>query len=219
MDSDDTQHSPLKAARKAKRLSLAALATLTNTSAQQIDRLEKGERKLTKEWAERLAPHLSTSPEALLFQNIGIVPVVGFISAGGSIETSSEQMDEPLFEIEIPIAISSDVIGFEVQGQSMWPKFDPGDVIIAHRHGEPLEMFLGYDAVVTTEDGNRYLKRVIKSGEAGKYDLESYNAPPMRGLQIQWGSGVVVVVPASRWRKLNGRSITSAVRQVRRSAV
>lgn len=43
------------------------LAELAGTSQPQIKRLESGERKLTKEWALRLAPHLKTTAEALLF--------------------------------------------------------------------------------------------------------------------------------------------------------
>lgn len=48
-------------------LSQAKLADLAGTSQPQIKRLESGERKLTKEWAQRLAPHLGVSPERLLF--------------------------------------------------------------------------------------------------------------------------------------------------------
>lgn len=48
-------------------MSQEALAKLASTSQAQIDRLEKGQRKLTKEWAMRLAPHLGIDPSDLLF--------------------------------------------------------------------------------------------------------------------------------------------------------
>lgn len=54
--------------RTKKGLSQAALAELAGTSQPQIKRLEAGHRKLTKEWAERLAPHLGTTAQALLFE-------------------------------------------------------------------------------------------------------------------------------------------------------
>lgn len=57
--------------RKKAKLSQAALAEKSKTSQPQIDRLEKGDRKLTVEWAERLAPHLNTSPRELLFSKAG----------------------------------------------------------------------------------------------------------------------------------------------------
>lgn len=53
--------------REEKDLSQAQLAELVGTSQPQIKRLEDGARKLTKEWAERIAPHLNVSAEHLLF--------------------------------------------------------------------------------------------------------------------------------------------------------
>lgn len=51
----------LRELREAAGLSRSALATAASTSQQQIARLESGERKLTTQWAERLAPHLGVS--------------------------------------------------------------------------------------------------------------------------------------------------------------
>jgi len=59
----------LKEIREKKGLSQAKLAQLAGTSQPQIKRLEDGERKLTREWAERLAPHLEVAPERILFPN------------------------------------------------------------------------------------------------------------------------------------------------------
>lgn len=59
--------SPLRAHREHLELSQDALAKLVGTSQAQIDRLEKGQRKLTKEWALKLAPHLGIDPSDLLF--------------------------------------------------------------------------------------------------------------------------------------------------------
>ncbi|MDH7790705.1 helix-turn-helix transcriptional regulator [Ochrobactrum sp. AN78] len=60
--------------REEKGLSQAQLAEMAGTSQPQIKRLEDGARKLTKEWAERLAPHLSISAETLLFPDSKEIP-------------------------------------------------------------------------------------------------------------------------------------------------
>jgi transcriptional regulator with XRE-family HTH domain len=59
--------SALKQFRERARLTQQELADAASTSQPQIRRLEAGERKLTKEWAERLAPALGIRAETLLF--------------------------------------------------------------------------------------------------------------------------------------------------------
>lgn len=53
--------------RVAAGLTQARLAEMAGTSQPQINRLEKGDRQLTKAWAERLAPHLGVAPVSLMF--------------------------------------------------------------------------------------------------------------------------------------------------------
>lgn len=57
--------------REAKNLSRAQLAARCNpvTSSQQIERLEKGERRLTVDWIERVARALGVEPSELLNGN------------------------------------------------------------------------------------------------------------------------------------------------------
>ncbi len=59
--------SALKKQRLKRGLTQSELARLVGTSQAQIFRLENAERKLTVEWAERLAPALSATVETLLF--------------------------------------------------------------------------------------------------------------------------------------------------------
>jgi len=59
--------SVLRELREKNGMTQAVLAALAKTSPPQIARLEKGQRKLTKQWAERLAPHLGVSAVDLMF--------------------------------------------------------------------------------------------------------------------------------------------------------
>ncbi len=70
-------------------LTQQALAEMVGTSQSQITKLENGERKLSKEWAERLAPHLEVRPEQLMFEReatqqleVAGLQVMGIIKAG-----------------------------------------------------------------------------------------------------------------------------------------
>ncbi|MDA4844102.1 LexA family transcriptional regulator [Hoeflea poritis] len=60
--------------REALGLTQAQLAERVATSQPQIRRLEAGERQLTKEWAERIAPHLGLSPSELMFGSASYDP-------------------------------------------------------------------------------------------------------------------------------------------------
>lgn len=94
--------SKIKALRENLGISQADLAARVNTTQPQINRLEKGLRKLTKEWAERLAPHLRTKPEVLLF--------------GDRIVTTANKTHEnPQLISEVPNAI----IGARLEGEGV----------------------------------------------------------------------------------------------------
>ncbi len=59
--------SMIRTLREARGLTQAQLAELAATSQPQIRRLEAGERQLSKEWAQRLAPHLGVAAAQLMF--------------------------------------------------------------------------------------------------------------------------------------------------------
>lgn len=132
------------------------------------------------------------------------VTVMGRIGAGAEIMPDFEQMPpDGLFEIETMIPMPDGAIAFEVDGDSMWPRYDPGDVVICWRDGTPLEDVLGYEAAVKTEDGRRFLKRVLKGAQPGTFDLESHNAAPIRGVKLDWVSAVGHVIRRGQWSRLS----------------
>jgi len=70
----------IRTLREKLGMTQAQLATLCQTSQPQIKRLESGDRQLSVEWAERIAPHLGVTPAVLIF---GLPdPPAASISAG-----------------------------------------------------------------------------------------------------------------------------------------
>ncbi|MCH4542745.1 helix-turn-helix domain-containing protein [Ochrobactrum sp. A-1] len=130
--------------REKKQLSQAQLAEMAGTSQPQIKRLEDGARKLTKEWAERLAPHLETTAEGLLFPQstvedltrvaspIGAVPVTGKVAANTWL--SVEDMDFGYDDIEyVPSASGYPVdlqFALKVEGNCLNKIANHGDRLI-----------------------------------------------------------------------------------------
>jgi hypothetical protein len=164
-------------------------------------------RGVTTETLMALAPVLKTTA-AWLLEGVGeptpgnIVQVVGRIGAGAEILPEFEQISpEGLYEIEVPFPISNDAIAFQVEGDSMWPRYDPGDVIICWRQGTNVDEVVGWEAAVRTTDGKRYLKRIQRGGSSGTFDLESHNAAPIRGVRIEWAAEIKGVVRTGQWRR------------------
>ena len=214
--------SVLKDLRARAGLSQAQLAALANTSQPQIKRLEDGERKLTREWAERLAPHLGVTPDQIVFpeERMNVIGVKGIISGGGTIETGDEQPDPSgnLFEITVPFPVPDDAIAFVVRGESMWPRYDPDDVVICSAPSDDPRRLLGWEAAVATPDGHRYLKRLLEGSKKGLYTLESHNAGPIRDVRLKWASEVLATVRARRWNRLTSSGRKRAIKKAVRAA-
>jgi phage repressor protein C with HTH and peptisase S24 domain len=148
------------------------------------------------------AAWLLTGEGSLKARNI--VKVIGLIGAGAEITPEAEQVPpEGLAEVEVPFPVPEDAIAFEVQGESMYPRYDHGDIVLCrNRERDPADL-IGFEAAVRTTAGHRYLKRLRRGARKGIFDLESFNAELIRGVRIAWASEVHSVVRAGQWRALN----------------
>lgn len=204
---DKTYPNRIREIRKSKGLTIEELAEETGLSVSYTGRLEKGERRLSVDLLDRFAKALDVSSQDLLPSNpskvSNVVAVMGRIGAGAEISPEEEQIPpEGLYEIETPFPLPDDAIAFEVNGESMWPRYDDGDIIICYRQGIVAEEVLGWEAAVKTATGQRYLKRVLKGADSGTFDLESHNAPPIRSVQLVWVAAIQSVIRSGQWRKL-----------------
>lgn len=123
--------------RKKLGMTQAALADLVGTTQPQIKRLEKGQRTLSKDWAERLAPHLGVTAENLMFEKsqpddqldvVGL-PVMGIIKAGDWRDVSILDDDtepEIIHVARDPRFPHAEQYALLVQGDSMNEKFADG---------------------------------------------------------------------------------------------
>ncbi|WP_395664575.1 helix-turn-helix transcriptional regulator [Methylocella sp.] len=170
--------------------------------------VKSGDRRgVTTETLAALAPVLRTTA-AWLVGGAGDpapqnrVRVVGKIGAGAEILPEFEQTPEDgLCEIEVPFPIPADAVAFLIEGDSMWPRYDSGDVVICRSEPSGAEEVIGAEAAVRTSDGRRFLKRLQRSARSGAFDLESHNAPPIRGVRIEWAAAIQGVVRAGQWRR------------------
>ncbi|MGH6834911.1 MAG: S24 family peptidase [Methylocella sp.] len=164
-------------------------------------------RGITTETLIALAPVLRTTA-AWLLEGVGdsafgnLVRVVGRVGAGAEIQPGFEQVTaEGLYQIEVPHPLPPDAIAFEVEGDGMWPRYDPGDVIICWRLGTNVEKVIDWEAAVRTADGKCYLKRIRPGATSGTFDLESHNAAPIRSVRIAWAAEIKEIVRSGQWHR------------------
>lgn len=149
--------------RKQRQLTLAQLAEKTDSTAQQIGRLEKGERRLTTQWMQKIAKALDVLPEDLMSSNHGervVIPEVEFskIVDKDGVDCKNSNVAENgniLSEWALPRQLLANQVGststmriIQVMGDSMIPEFNPGDRVMvntADRMPSPPGVFVLWD--------------------------------------------------------------------------
>ncbi|NKM69195.1 S24 family peptidase [Rhizobium laguerreae] len=131
-----------------------------------------------------------------------IVPIMGFIGAGGEIAPEFEQAPpEGLEQVWIPFELDDELVAFEVRGISMMPVYREGHVIVCYKEQKrPIDYFFGLDAAVMTADGRRFLKTIMRAGSS--IDLHSFNADPIHDVRIEWIGEIFAAMPRSSVKRI-----------------
>lgn len=90
------------------------------------------------------------------------IPVLGRVQAGMPIEAIQEIIDYE--EISEEMARSGEFFGLQIKGDSMEPKFSPGDVVIVRKQ---CTLENGQIGIVIVNGTDATVKRVVKHDEGG----------------------------------------------------
>ncbi|ONG52211.1 hypothetical protein BKE38_14910 [Pseudoroseomonas deserti] len=120
------------------------------------------------------------------------VPVVGYIGAGEQVLPFDDAaMGAGLEQADPPPGAEPGTVAVVVRGDSMFPAFWDGDILYYSREaGFDRDGCLYNECIVKLRDGPIYIKRVTPGGQPGLYTLQSYNAPPMADVAIDWAAPV-----------------------------
>lgn len=186
---------PVRSFREKAKLTQAQLAERVGTSQPQIKRLETGERKLTKEWAERLAPALGVPAELLLFPP-KTVAVRGRVGAGAAVQFYGEDEGE-LDEVPRPEGATETTSALEVTGDSMPGVAEDGwHVYYDERVQGVPDHFIGKVCLVWLADERVLVKKVFRGRDPGAFDLVSTSGQaPMRDEEVAWSAKVTWIKP------------------------
>lgn len=154
-----------------------------------IDRIERG----VVEWSK----HSTTLEKFLGLAEVSsfTVPIVGYIGAGAEIFPIDDHMKgDGMDHIPAPPGLVNG-IALIVKGESMWPRFMDGDVVVLDKTQLALDSLLGRTCYVQLTDGRCYLKVVQRGTRPGHWSLISHNAPPIEDVIIDRAFPVSWVKP------------------------
>lgn len=199
MDIDDIRRGLEKAGK-----SKSGLAAALGRQPSAVTALLKGERELKAREIAVVARYLE-----LDMPQPGEVRIMGYVGAGAVIDPEAEQVPpDGLATVTLPFPVPDDVIGLEVRGDSMLPRYEDGDVIVVYREmRRDIENFFGEEAVVRTRDGARYLKTITRGKARGTVTLLSFNARPIENVKFDWIGEIYVTVRSHKVRR-SGRLTT-----------
>jgi phage repressor protein C with HTH and peptisase S24 domain len=186
----------LKELRERAGLSMQALAERIGTSAPQINKLEKGERRLTLDWMTRLAqglgvemrdllpvrpetpeppseagPALRPEPAPMPADPLDLIPVRS--AARGGSEQEMFLQDGPIDFILRPQALLRvrDAYTIYMVGESMFPRYRQGQLLHVNPH-KPPQPGAG---VVVTKTNDAVLIKEFRRVSGGTLHLHQYN--------------------------------------------
>jgi SOS-response transcriptional repressor LexA len=173
-----------------KRKPLAKAAGLGETAIRDIFNEDRHDVKAST--LVKLADFFSVPVDELAGREL--VMLVGRIGAGGSViyeDTNDHEV------VPRPPLGKGPMVALEVQGDSMLPKYESGDIIYIQR--DPLigvmPDYIGKYCAVRLSDGATYLKILSVGTEQGRYTLRSLNAADMENVEVEWATPVRFVLP------------------------
>lgn len=178
--------------RQARGWTLQQLADASGTTKSQIDKLEKGERRLTVDWLLRLAKPLGCDPRDLLATGPAALssllpqavqgslvppptlPVRG--AARGGLAQEMYWTDGPIDQVPRPyyLAHVRDAYAVYVVGDSMAPMYRPRQLLFVNPYKPPVS---GSGVVITLANGGVLIKEFMRQKPTGIV-LREYQPTP-----------------------------------------
>jgi len=170
-------------------------------------KIVRNENNLTTETIERAAKVFGVSPSDIVSED-GIqyeltkIPVVGLAGADAyDLVTFSEA--ENLGDAPVPPGGGNKTVAVEIRGDSMRGIGEDGWLFYFDARREPItDDLLGELCIVGLDDGRVLVKTPYRGRAEGTYDLESTNAPTIRGVRIDWAGLITAIIPRRAARRL-----------------
>lgn len=183
--------------------SLRSVAIAADVSYEQLKNLKQGKAKRTNvDDAVKVAAAFGVQIEDFLNGNFtpdttSAIAVAGRVGAGATVDLSDPYpKGDGLYHVACPPQISpTNIVAVEVQGNSMEPAYEEGDILFYSRDalGVPADA-IGKRCIVEDSEGRVWVKllRRREGQPEGLFDLISFHAdaPPMYDVAVKWAAPV-----------------------------
>jgi transcriptional regulator with XRE-family HTH domain len=175
--------------RTDRGMSQASLAKLVGVAQTTVSSWEKNRTELTRLDAERVARALGVAAADIeIATNAPALPImiIGNVSAGAEgfwDDDYAKGAGDPL-----PALDARTHIALRVEGDSMVPRFNPGETLIFGSQRDPMSQ-IGRECMVKLRADKRKLVKVLRRGSrAGLWNLYSVNTnhAPIEDVEIDW---------------------------------
>lgn len=121
---------------------------------------------------------------------IRMVPLKGYIGAGGHVEAIDHGPDE----IEAPADSHPDTVAAQIKGDSQLPVLQDG-WIIYWSVPKPASVMINQLAVVQLSDGRIMVKTLRNGSQPGLWTLTSFNAADIVDVPVDWAAKIDWIKP------------------------
>lgn len=188
--------------RKSQGLTLEGLAEKAGISRSYLNELELGAKTINANRLQQVATALGVTPEELIATAPAApISVAGKVGAGALVPLEDPfQKGDGYYHVACPPQLSPHgIVAVEVEGDSMLPMYQPGDLLFYSRatHEGILDEDVGRPCVVEDLKGMAWIKLVKRGSEPGLFHLISLNpgAETRHDVPIKWASRVRLALP------------------------
>lgn len=142
---------------------------------------------------------------------VPMVRIIGSVGANPDGRVILSQADARYDMAPAPPGAGERVVALEVDGHSMRGVADDGALIyFEDQRTPPTEEMLGHIVILETDDGLVLVKRLLRGGTRGKFDLESIVGPTLENQTLRWAAFPSAIIPPYYARRLIKRSYEAA---------
>jgi transcriptional regulator with XRE-family HTH domain len=159
----------------------------------QYVKLERGERRLTQDYINRVA-HIYNVTTADVLAERTTVPVMGYVGAGAAAHYYAAS-DGHFDEVPMPPGGNDNTTALEVRGDSLGSFFNQWIVYYDDIRNPVTADLIGRLVVCEVVDGRILVKKLMKGTRPGHFHLLSQTESPIEDVELVWAARVKHMAP------------------------